>query len=46
MSFLYFILAVTGWVWAAIVGAYLVYRLGRKEPAGFDVVQKHHEKLP
>ncbi|HVT89640.1 MAG TPA: hypothetical protein VHD56_12360 [Tepidisphaeraceae bacterium] len=46
MSHMFKILAVVGWCWTALFGAYLAIRLRRNTTArGFDVVQQH-EKLP
>ena len=42
MSHMYFILSVAGWIWFALVGVYLVYRLTAKakQQGRFEVVQR------
>ena len=39
MSYFYGLLAVTGWVWAAIIGVFLFVKLRRSSgaPRGFEV---------
>ena len=43
MTRIYVILSIAGWIWLVIAFTYIVIRLRRKNPRGFDVIQNEKQ---